>query len=249
MMNRRTLFSQLLATGASSTLLSTFSISQALAQTDDDAEELKRGVRFLGDHAAEQPEAVQDWLRHSQVYEASKKEFPEGPHKYWANNYMFPRGEDGILLVDTMYYGRGGVGGRAMMGVLFHPWMTVLAEYKPEVTLNTPEIYALKPTAAYFQTLVLWSNGVMVYAPFPDTERRLPVAEDFDAFERDVHGHGQNPSDYRLQYVRNYVMSVRTNMGSRDTQPLRAFGFTRRGEDRDLSNLRLSFARLDVHGA
>jgi hypothetical protein len=240
-MNRRTLVSRLAAMGVGGTLLSTFSISRLLAQTDSEAAELRRGVSFVGDQMTEESGAVQSWLRQSQDIEASKKEFQQGSvHQYWANDTALRPG-DGLahLQANTIFFtGRAWV----VMGVRFHPWMSIVG-YGPGVTLNNPEIWALGRSAEHFQRLMLWDDATIVIAPFPDTERRLPAAGDQEAFARDVWAHGENPEHYDLHYVRNYVMSVRRG-GGRAAQPLRGFGYTRRGASRSKRNLSVSFSLI-----
>jgi hypothetical protein len=215
-------------------------------RVEDEREELKQRVRWMGDHVADQAEPVESWLRRCEVIEATKKEFQDdGPHKFWANDYALrPPEEREYLLASTPYYeSTGGVGGRLRIGVAFHPWMTVLPEYRPEVTLNTPEIDALYPAAEYFRDVLLWEGGVMVYAPFPDTPRRTPSDDDQEAFARALSDQGDKPGNYTLHYVRNYVLSVRLG-GIQRPKALRGFGFTRRGAERIKKNLKLGFSRI-----
>jgi hypothetical protein len=239
----------MVATGAGATVISTFGTSLLSGQTDEEAAKLrgdtKEGVLWLGNNVSQQPDSVKEWLANSEVIKASKKEFDQPVHAEWANDTALRGTKQNFLKTAAGFFGKAMH--FAQMGVTFHPWMTVLDDYSPNVTLNNVEIASLLPTAKYFMKQPFYNKGSMVLAPFPDTPR-LPVNQlSLDGFAKLVLNARFNPDDFKLHYVRYYVMSVATKKGQAPkTQTLVAHGYTRAGEQASLRNLRLDFVGVDA---
>jgi hypothetical protein len=238
-LSRRDLLAKTIATGVGGSLLSTFSADHAAAQTEADADLLRKGIVEWSERAADQPVLIKDWLAHSEVVKATKNEFASGVHGEWANDWVVEHESKKYIRTATNF-------GRVdpfWMGVVFHPWMHVIG-YAPNRTLNIREVATLQQNTTFFErTLRFYSDDSLIFAPFPDTPRLDITTAHEDSFARIVMRSGQNPANYRLHYARFYVMAGRhgTQVPPR---PLIAHGYTLRTAINIKQNLQITYSTI-----
>jgi hypothetical protein len=197
---------------------------------------MKKLVAFV-DAVVEQRELARDYLDSAQVVRANKSEFSSPTQAEWANDFAIQHPTGKYPSFSTRVGARAGIGP--------HPWMHILPEYNPSVTLNVAEMESLQPTASFFQRqLSLYRNSVLVMAPFPDTPRLPAEQVHIDGFANIVHRANLNPDDYRLHYVRYYVMSVAGTNRPAKVQPLIAHAYTRRDEIRIKENCHINYSLI-----
>jgi hypothetical protein len=239
-LSRRDLLARTIATGVGGITLSTFPGRPPLAQSLTDPQQVKSGISRWNDTTSSEPSLVKEWLANSEATKATKNEFDSGVHGEWANDWAVVNRSKTYARCSTIF---GQLDNPYWMGVVFHPWMHVLG-YAPNRTLNTTELATLYESQRFFdRTLNFFSDGQMVFAPFPDTPRIQISSLHEDSFVRILTRANVNPNDFRLHYARYYVMAGRR--GSRTVPiPLLAHAYTLRSATDIKESLRISYTSV-----
>jgi hypothetical protein len=241
--SRREFLARMIVTGSGGPILSIFNLRQAAAQIAFAYESLMMGVLFMAAKIARQAALGQLWLNNSEIITASKNEFDSEIQAFWANDSIIVNRTAGPLHLDTPLQSSDGP---LLLGVNFHPWMSIVG-YHPSVTLNTHEIASLRAATELFTNAEsgwLDQDGTMVIAPFPDTPRLSISQVHVDGFAAIVRKNNLNPNDYRLHYVRYYVMAIRQGGGRVRPQPIIAYAYTRRADADIKEKLNIAYATL-----
>jgi hypothetical protein len=175
------------------------------------------------------PLKVDRWFSRCSVGEANKLEFQQPIHAKYANDFVLQSTTELEL-----NFSRAAV----FLRVHGHPWMSITG-YNPNLTLNNSEIAALLPMASFLDAQARFYNNNLIEAvPFPDTPRLEVQDMHLDLFERTARRANVNPRDYRLHYVRYYVLASAAGASQRMAKPLLAYAYSRNGSD----DLRIDFS-------
>jgi hypothetical protein len=190
-----------------------------LAQSDDDAEELKRSVQHLADNMTSQSAAVQDWLRHSVIVAAERT---SSFHDRFANPYQL-QGQGALELPVKFGPGAFGVTGDA--------WLAA-GGYNQDTTLNNAEMASLLPGVARLRSeLELYDrrDGSLVVCPLVYGPRVAPDRQ-YPSFARLLAASGLDRREFTLLYYRFFIIHAKDfARRAQAFTPVIAYAYTREG--------------------